>query len=193
MSAAQAAAYWSAANSVCETERCTAIAGDFVDDDPDQAQPSFPSAAPPTLTYNNHLATYENAYVTALDGAVPAIWGFHPYFAVNCEQSASVTTFEEGLPARSRPNPSPQIWFTEVAAWECVTGQSPARGTAGRRRRGVPGRHADGAECAARARPCLLVRDGGAELHAGLLEVLRLGALRGLELGRVPDGPPAAA
>ena len=129
VSAAQAAAYWAAANSVCASDQCTAIAGDFVDDDPDQAQPSFSPGCPQTLTYDNHLATYESAYVAALDGAVPAIWGFHPYFAVNCEQDGSVTTFEQGLPTSTPPTPPPQIWFTEVAAWECVKGQSTARGT----------------------------------------------------------------
>ena len=127
ISAAQAAAYWTAANGVCASEQCTAIAGDFVDDDPDQAQPSFSPGCSQTLTYNDHLAPYESQYVTALDGAVPAIWGFHPYFAVNCEQDGSVTTFEQGLPSSSTP---PQIWFTEVAAWECVKGQSVPRGTA---------------------------------------------------------------
>lgn len=130
ISAAQAAAYWTAANSVCESGQCTAIAGDFVDDDPDQAQPSFSAGCPQTLTYNTHLAPYESAYVEALGGAVPAIWGFHPYFAVNCEQDGSVTTFEQGLPASTPPTPPPEIWFTEVAAWECVRGQSTPRGNA---------------------------------------------------------------
>ena len=53
-------------------------------------------------TWANHLATYEADYVAALGGAQPAIWGFHPYYAVNCEQAASVTTFEAGLPGRRR-------------------------------------------------------------------------------------------
>ena len=101
---------------------CTAIAGDFVDNDPDQGGQSFNPGCAPGLTYNK-LASYEDQYVSALAGATPAIWGFHPYFAVNCEQSASVTTFEDNL-----PTPSGQVWFTEVAAWECIKGKSTARG-----------------------------------------------------------------
>jgi hypothetical protein len=121
--AATAAGYWTAANTVCATAGCTAIAGDFVDNDPDQGSPSFNPGCPAGLTYNVHLATYEQQYVTALGTARPTIWGFHPYYAVNCEQSTSVTTFESGL-----PSPAGQIWFTEVAAWECVNGQSTPRG-----------------------------------------------------------------
>jgi hypothetical protein len=122
VSAATAAAYWTAANSVCATAGCTAIAGDFVDNDPDQGGQSFNPGCTPGLTYNA-LANYEGQYVSALGGATPAIWGFHPYFAVNCEQSASVTTFEDNL-----PTPSGQVWFTEVAAWECIKGKASARG-----------------------------------------------------------------
>ena len=122
ISASQAAAYWTAANAVCTTDGCTAIAGDLVDNDPDQGSQSFAPGCTPGLTYNN-MASYETAYVAALGAARPAIWGFHPYFAVNCEQSASVTTFEQNL-----PSPAGQVWFTEVGAWECVRGQSPARG-----------------------------------------------------------------
>ena len=124
VAAATAANYWIEANSVCATAGCTAIAGDFVDNDPDQGGQSFNPGCTPGLTYNA-LANYEEGYVTALAGATPAIWGFHPYFAVNCEQSASVTTFEDNLPA----SPA-QVWFTEVAAWECIKGKSTARGVA---------------------------------------------------------------
>jgi hypothetical protein len=122
VSAANAAGYWTAANTVCATAGCTAIAGDFVDNDPDQGGQPFNPGCAPGLTYNA-LASYEDQYVSALAGATPAIWGFHPYFAVNCEQSASVTTFEDNL-----PTPSGQVWFTEVAAWECIKGKSTARG-----------------------------------------------------------------
>jgi hypothetical protein len=124
---ATAASYWTAANSVCASNGCTAIAGDFVDNDPDQPSPSFNAPCPP-LTYENHLATYESQYIAALGGAAPTIWGLHPYYAVNCEQSTSVTTFEDGLPAP--PGPNEQVWFTEVAAWECLKGQPSARGVA---------------------------------------------------------------
>ena len=125
VSALQAAAYWSAANAICATDACTAIAGDFVDNDPDQGSQSFAPGCVAGLTFNNHLKPFEVSYVKALGTARPAIWGFHPYYAVNCEQSASVSTFEHNL-----PTPAGQVWFTEVGAWECRLGQSPARGTA---------------------------------------------------------------
>jgi hypothetical protein len=124
VTAAAAAGYWSAANTLCAAAGCTAIAGDLVDNDPDQGGQSFNPGCAANLTYS-HLATYEDAYVAALGSARPAIWGFHPYFAVNCQQSTSVTTFENNL-----PTPSGQVWFTEVGAWECLNGQSPARGVA---------------------------------------------------------------
>jgi hypothetical protein len=124
--AAQAAAYWTAANTACQTYNCTAIAGDFVDNDPDQGPQSFNPGCTGSLTYATHLVPYEAAYVAALAGAQPAIWGFHPYYAVNCEQSASVTAFEANL-----DDPGAQVWFTEVAAWECITkGASSPRGPA---------------------------------------------------------------
>jgi hypothetical protein len=123
VSADQAAAYWLAADSVCATAGCTAIAGDLVDNDPDQGSQSFAPGCSDGLTFDQHLATYERSYVAALGDARPAVWGLHPYYAVNCEQSASVATFEQNL-----PSPSGQVWFTEVGAWECVRGQTPARG-----------------------------------------------------------------
>jgi hypothetical protein len=125
VSASQAADYWTAANSICQVAGCTAIAGDFVDNDPDQGRQAFAPGCAAGLTYNKHLQPYEVAYVNRLGSARPAIWGFHPYYAVNCEQPASLTTFESNL-----PTPGGQIWFTEVGAWECRIGQSPARGTA---------------------------------------------------------------
>jgi hypothetical protein len=125
VSASQAADYWSAANAACQTDGCTAIAGDLVDNDPDQGGQAFAPGCTANLTYYNHLKSYERAYVTRLGSARPTIWGFHPYYAANCEQSASLTTFENNL-----PSPGGQIWFTEVGAWECRIRQSPARGTA---------------------------------------------------------------
>ena len=125
VSAPQAAAYWRAANTVCATDRCTAIAGDFVDNDPDQGSQSFAPGCVAGLTFNSHLKPFEVSYVKALGAARPAIWGFHPYYAVNCEQSASVSTFESNL-----PTPAGQVWFTEVGAWECRLGQSSPRGPA---------------------------------------------------------------
>lgn len=123
---AQAAAYWTAANAACQPAGCTAIAGDFVDNDPDQGSQSFNPTCTGGLTYLNQLVPYETAYIAALAGAAPAIWGFHPYYAVNCEQSASVTAFEANLPKAAA-----QVWFTEVAAWECVRvkGLAVVRGT----------------------------------------------------------------
>ena len=126
--AAQAAAYWIAANSDCQTFGCTAIAGGFVDNDPDQGSQAFDPGCDPGLTWTTHLAPYEAQYVAALDGAQPAIWGFHPYYAVNCEQASSVTTFEAGLPAPPPGDAPPQVWFTEVAAWYCVLGHASPRG-----------------------------------------------------------------
>ncbi len=123
LSPSVAAGYWTAANTVCANLNCTAIAGDFVDNDPDQGPQTFNPGCAANLTYTEHLEPYETQYVTALGAARPAIWGFHPYYAVNCEQSASITTFEDNL-----PTPSGQTWFTEVGAWECVGGQSPPRG-----------------------------------------------------------------
>ena len=123
VSAPQAAAYWSAANTVCATDQCTAIAGDFVDNDPDQGSQSFAPGCVAGLTFNRHLKPFEVSYVKALGAARPAVWGFHPYYAVNCEQSASVSTFESNL-----PTPAGQVWFTEVGAWECRLGQSSPRG-----------------------------------------------------------------
>ncbi len=125
VSASQAAGYWSAANAICATDNCVAIAGDFVDNDPDQGSQSFAPGCVAGLTFNSHLKPYEVSYVKALGTARPAIWGFHPYYAVNCEQSTSVSTFEQNL-----PTPAGQVWFTEVGAWECRLGQSPARGAA---------------------------------------------------------------
>jgi hypothetical protein len=125
VAAASAAAYWTAAADACASAGCTAIAGDLVDNDPDQGSQSFAPGCAAGLTYDN-LAAYERDYVAALGPGVPTIWGFHPYFAVNCEQSTSVTTFEAGLPGGGVG--SAQVWFTEVAAWECVKGRPSARG-----------------------------------------------------------------
>jgi hypothetical protein len=125
VSASTAAAYWRDASSVCATSDCTALAGDMVDA-PDQSGQKFNPGCTANLTFNT-LKSYEVSYVKALGGAVPAIWAFHPYLAVNCEQEGSLRTFAANLPASSTP---PQIWFTEVASYECYDGQSPPRGTA---------------------------------------------------------------
>jgi len=124
ISAANAATYWKDASGVCATAGCTALAGDFVDT-ADQSQKFSNASCTSPLTFNN-LKSYEDSYVKGLGGARPAIWAFHPYLAVNCETSASVATFATNLPAGAT---APQIWFTEVAAWECYDGQTPARGT----------------------------------------------------------------
>jgi len=124
VSAAAAARLWSDANGVCAAAGCTALAGDFVDT-ADQATKLKPGC-PANLTFDG-LKSYEDAYVKALGGASPAIWALHPYIAVNCEQPGSLSTFAANLPHSATP---PQVWFTEVAAWECFNGQSPPRGTA---------------------------------------------------------------
>ncbi len=124
VSAAAAAHLWSDAAGVCATVGCTALAGDFVDS-PDQLQKFNPGCAA-KVTFNS-FKSYEVAYVKALAGAQPAIWALHPYLAVNCERTASLSTFAANLPRSGTP---PQIWFTEVAAWECFDGQSPPRGPA---------------------------------------------------------------
>jgi hypothetical protein len=125
VSASTAAGYWRDASSVCAASGCTALAGDMVDA-PDQSGQKFNPGCTANLSFNN-LKSYEVSYVKALGGAVPAIWAFHPYLAVNCEQEGSLRTFANNLPAASTP---PQIWFTEVASYECYDGQSPPRGTA---------------------------------------------------------------
>ena len=124
VSSTAAAGLWTDANAVCATAGCTALAGDFVDS-ADHSQKFNPGCAA-NLTFNN-LKSYETGYVKGLKGAKPAVWALHPYLAVNCEESTSISTFTANLPASATP---PQIWFTEVAAWECALRQSPARGTA---------------------------------------------------------------
>jgi hypothetical protein len=125
VSAAAAAGLWSDAGAACAAAGCTALAGDFVDT-ADQGGLKFDPGCAANLTFNG-LRSYEVAYVKALGGEVPAIWGLHPYIAVNCEQSTSLRTFAANLPHSSPPA---QIWFTEVAAWECFDGQTPPRGPA---------------------------------------------------------------
>jgi hypothetical protein len=120
--AVQAADYWTAADAACASAGCTALAGDLVDS-PDQASYYNPGC-PANLTYAN-MAGYEDRYVTELGGARPAIWAFHPYSAVNCEQTTSVTTFDAHL-----PTPIGATWFTEAGAWECRLGQTNPRGIA---------------------------------------------------------------
>jgi hypothetical protein len=126
VSAVAAAGLWSDASAVCASNSCTALAGDFVDS-PDQGGQQFNPGCTANLTFTKGLKVYEDAYVKALGSARPAIWAFHPYAAVNCEQPGSVSTFAANLPSSSPP---PQVWFTEVGAWECKNGQSPPRGTA---------------------------------------------------------------
>jgi hypothetical protein len=125
VSAAAAAGLWSRASAVCAPAGCTALAGDFVDS-PDQSGQKFNPGCAANLTFRN-FKSYEDAYVRGLAGAQPAIWALHPYAAVNCEQSASLATFAADLPSSAAP---PQVWFTEVGAWECYDGQTPPRGPA---------------------------------------------------------------
>ena len=124
VSSAAAAGFWATANGACATAGCTALAGDFVDS-ADQSQKFKPGCAT-NLTFNN-LKSYESGYVKGLNGAKPAAWALHPYLAVNCEESASISAFTANLPTSGAP---PQVWFTEVGAWECALGQAPPRGPA---------------------------------------------------------------
>ncbi|HEY1778641.1 MAG TPA: hypothetical protein VGG41_20970 [Solirubrobacteraceae bacterium] len=125
VSAAAAAAFWADANSVCAAAGCTALAGDYVDT-ADQSQKFNASGCATNLTFNN-LKTYAAGYVKGLKGATPAIWALHPYLAVNCRESSSISAVTASLPASATPA---QVWFTEVGGWECALGQSPPRGTA---------------------------------------------------------------
>ena len=125
VSAATAAGFWRDAASLCAGAGCTALAGDFVDNDPNQGGQAFNPGCTPGLSYSGVFKSYETSYVKALNGATPAIWALHPYYAVNCEQAASIATFAAGLPATT---PAPQIWFTEVGSWACRLGQTTPRG-----------------------------------------------------------------
>jgi hypothetical protein len=125
VSSTAAAGFWSDANSACAAFGCTALAGDLVDT-ADQSQKFNAAGCAKNLTFNN-LKSYEAGYVKGLKGATPAVWALHPYLAVNCLESTSVSTFTANLPASATP---PQVWFTEVGGWECALGQSPPRGTA---------------------------------------------------------------
>jgi hypothetical protein len=125
VSSTAAAGFWTDANAACAADGCTALAGDFVDT-ADQSQKFNASGCSGGLTFNN-LKSYEVGYVKGLKGAQPAIWGLHPYLAVNCQESSSISTFTANLPAAVTPA---QVWFTEVGAWECALGQSPPRGAA---------------------------------------------------------------
>ena len=78
VSAPQAAAYWRAANTVCATDQCTAIAGDFVDNDPDQGSQSFAPGCVAGLTFNSHLKPFEVSYVKALGAARAGDLGIPP-------------------------------------------------------------------------------------------------------------------
>ena len=99
VSASQAAAYWVAADADLSRRRVAPRWPEIsLITTPTRARRSSTPDALPNLTYNNHLKPYEDNYVTALGSARPAIWGFHPYEAVNCAQPASLTNLESNLP-----------------------------------------------------------------------------------------------
>ncbi len=100
-----------AANTVCEASSCAVVAGDFED-----------SAG---------VLAYAREYAAGLT-FVPAIWGVHPYAALAERDDARLLALRDELgavdPPGAAPDPAPQLWFTEIAAFDCRAGrvQGPA-------------------------------------------------------------------
>jgi hypothetical protein len=95
--AVRAAEFTNEAYATCERSYgCTIIAGNFED--------------------NPSISVYEDEYVRNLH-PVPAIWGVHPYYSVEEEKEEPFLTFRTHLPNRGAGE---RIWFTEIAARECV-------------------------------------------------------------------------
>lgn len=98
-----AARYTLIAQSLCEAQGCTVIAGNFLD------SPS--------------MSAYEQQYARALRPASFANWGIHPYLAVKTRDDSTVLAFRSGLPEAGAGE---RIWFTEVGAYRCQGGARPA-------------------------------------------------------------------
>lgn len=96
---ASAAQLMNAAYALCEIHRCAAIAGDFLDSEP-------------------NLVEYEREYERYLMPADPSDWGIHPYHAVKYTTSSTVEAFKAALPHPATDN----LWFTEVGAYYCEAG-----------------------------------------------------------------------
>jgi hypothetical protein len=105
--AAAAAAMADTANGLCQrTPACAVVAGDFED--------------------NAGVLAYARAYAAALT-FTPAIWGVHPYFALAERNDARLTELRAALrgsdPPAEGPDRAPQLWFTEIAVFECRGGR----------------------------------------------------------------------
>jgi hypothetical protein len=98
---ATAAHLMNAAYALCELHGCTAIAGDFLDSEP-------------------NLVEYEREYERYLIPPDPRDWGIHPYHAVKRMANTTVRAFENALPDPTND----RIWFTEVGAYYCETGRT---------------------------------------------------------------------
>ncbi len=100
-----AAHYMNSAYSVCQSHSCTAIAGDFHDEE--------------------HMPKYEEEYEEMLTPSNPGNWGIHPYHTVLRHNPAPVNEFTAKLPSGTN-----HIWFTEIGAYYCQAGESTPRGEA---------------------------------------------------------------
>lgn len=96
---ATAAQLMNAAYAFCKLHGCTAIAGDFLDSEP-------------------NLVEYENEYERYLTPADPGNWGIHPYHAIKYTTSSTVQAFKDALPDPTTDS----LWFTEVGAYYCEAG-----------------------------------------------------------------------
>jgi hypothetical protein len=90
-----------AAYTFCEAHGCTAIAGDFLDSEP-------------------NMVEYEEAYERSLQPRDPRNWGIHPYHAVKYLTDETAIRFREALPDPAADH----IWFTEVGAYYCEDGRT---------------------------------------------------------------------
>jgi hypothetical protein len=98
---AAAAHFMNAAYAFCELHSCTAIAGDFLDSEP-------------------NMVEYELAYERYLTPSDPGNWGIHPYHAVKYMTDSTVSSFRDALPSPATDH----IWFTEVGAYYCEAGKT---------------------------------------------------------------------
>lgn len=94
------ARYADEAGSVCAAEDCQVIAGDFED---------TPQAA-----------RYEHAYAKGLTWK-PALWGVHPYYALEEHDDANLLRLLEQLDREGFAGAEP--WFTEAGAYYCLHGR----------------------------------------------------------------------
>ncbi len=106
VSPAGAAHYMNTAYSVCHLHGCTAIAGDFHDEE--------------------EIPKYEEEYKAILNPSDPGNWSIHPYGAVLSHSTAPVSEFVAKLPSPA----TDRVWFTEIGAYYCQAGESSPRGEA---------------------------------------------------------------